>query len=95
MCAEVRKRTALALGGASRADVAPELHDAVAKITALRRLDQLVHDTPHLGGILERLGVHTKATANTDAMGIGNNAALMVKIAQEQVGYLTPHAGKS
>ena len=92
---ERRKRTVGAGRLACRAYVTTELHNTVAKIALFGWLNQLRKDALDLDGILERFGVHSKATADADAMGVGYNAALVENVTKQQICHLASHPGKS
>ena len=83
-------------GAASRANVPPELHDTVAKIALLPRLDQLGKDLFHPRGIFKAFGVQPQPTANADAMGVADHASGdVVEIAQQQIGSLSAYTGQA
>ena len=72
--AQLTQRAFGALRGASRAYVSAELHYAVAKIRLFLGLYKLRHYFFDLRRVLELCVIHTEATANSYAMGIGNDS---------------------
>ena len=65
------------------AGVSSELHDAVAEITPQLHREQSIHKPFYLDGILERFRIHSKSSANADAMGVCNGSTLVIEITEE------------
>ena len=67
---------------------------AVAEIALLFFWDKQRHNSLGLEGVFVLLGVKSESAANADAMGVGNDAAHMINVAKQKVGYLSAHAGE-
>ena len=78
MLAEVGKRTFRAARRACRAPFTPKKDEAVAEVCLLFGRDKLGEYAFNLGGVGERFVVHTEATAETDAMGVGDDVLLQI-----------------
>lgn len=92
--AEVCDGTFSTAGRACRAPFPPEKDEAVAEVGLLFGRDQLCENAFYLGGVGERFVVHTEASAETDTMGVGDDAGNAVYIAAKEVGYLSSDARK-
>ena len=92
MLAQIAQRTFFAFGIAGGAGISAELHDAVAKIADFFLLQEGCEDALDLHGVFEPLAVHSKASANAHTVRVGNHAALLIQITEQQIGYFSTHA---
>ena len=92
---KVAERAGGAFRRARGAGVSAELHYAVAKIALLFGLDKLCHDCLDLMRVLELFGIHSKSSANADAMRVRDDGGHFIYVAEHEVGYLSADSVKS
>ena len=89
-----RHRAFSAFRGSGIADFSAKPHDSVAKRRGFLRGCDFHQDFLNFVGCFLGFGVKSKATANADAMGVGDNGGLVEYVSQEQIGNFSPDPGK-
>lgn len=92
--AYVRQGTLLTARSTRRADITSEKHDAVAKIRLLGRLDDGAQYFLDLIGIFQRLRIEAEPSADTNAVGIGDDRRAVIEIADKKIGDFSTDAGQ-